>query len=58
MGILDSVPPGIYVKIWKTIGELKGGLLKWMFMVYVNYMAEGMNSYMSMFANDATLLRK
>ena len=29
-----------------------------MFLVYVNYMTEGVNSYMSLFADDAKLLRK
>ena len=29
-----------------------------MFLVYVNYMTEGVNSFMSLFADDAKLLRK
>ena len=29
-----------------------------MFLVYVNYMTEGVNSYMSLFSDDAKLLRK
>ena len=29
-----------------------------MFLVYVNYMTEGVNSYISLVANDAKLLRK